>query len=337
MTFDPENGDIYATALLPDGNGSLLAISGTNPSDFATDFLPGLPWGGLTFDPANGDVYVATMDSTVLAFSPSAGNVVSTVEVGKLPGTPLFAPANGDLYVGNAGSNNLSVVSSASNEVVATIPLGGSPGPDLAWDAATEGVLVPVSGSAVGNLTIISTTTNRIVATQSIGGAPEAPVLDPINGEVYQACAFTTDLTVLLADTDTQVLTLALGGSITSPALDPQSGGLYVPNDAVAGVSIVSGYTNTVVENLSFGGPGSFELQAPPLWDPENGEVFVPATVPGTSASPGYLFVIGNSSTSSPPPTYLFPAAVVGTVVGVGAVAVAALVVHRKAPPAPPA
>ncbi len=103
-------------------------------------------------------------------------------------------------------------------------------------------------------------------------------MFDPLNGDLYVPDV--NAISIISGTTNALVSTMQLGQEDATPTLDPTNGDIYVPhlgNSSNRGVSpggtlsVISGSTNEIVADLQVG-----LNPATPLFDPLNGDIYVP-------------------------------------------------------------
>lgn len=91
-------------------------------------------------------------------------------------------PRAQDAYVTNSGSGNVSVIDTTTDTVIATIPVGTSPGRPA---ASADGVHVYVPNTASSSLSVLRTATRTANATIPVGAGPAVVAVAPNDSRVY--------------------------------------------------------------------------------------------------------------------------------------------------------
>ncbi len=173
-------------------------------------------------------------------------------------------------YVTNTSAGTVSVIDATSLTVVATIPVGASPG-RLA--VVPDGARILVANSGSDTLSVLDATTDAVVATIAVGDGPSSLAVTPNGARVYVGG---TNGLVSVVDT-------ALGGVIhTVSAGAPASGGvngLAVSPDGSkvyalwGNLVVIDTASDTVVNSIYAGNyPTSLALS------PDGARIYVPVS-----------------------------------------------------------
>lgn len=204
----------------------------------------------------------------------SSNLVLTAINVGDDPVTPIDDPANGYVYVPNIGSSNVTIIDGASNTKVATVATGRWPGFGV-YDTGNGQVYV--ANEVSNNVTVLNGTT--ITGTLALGGQPTSMAYDSANGDVYVAEGLTGQgkFTIVEYHGLSVVGTVKVGGASASEFLtyDPQNGLLYAEVDNAAApttsggnLSIISGLKVIANRTVGIEPTGA-------AFDAHNGEVYV--------------------------------------------------------------
>src|SRR5438270_468762 len=96
----------------------------------------------------------------------------------------LPAQAQPFAYVTDANSNTVSVIDTATNTVVATVPVGVTPG---GVAITPNGAFAYVTNENSSTVSVISTATNTVVATVPVGVFPRGVAVTPNGSFAYVA------------------------------------------------------------------------------------------------------------------------------------------------------
>jgi YVTN family beta-propeller protein len=152
-------------------------------------------------------------------------------------GPPVFDPSNGNIYVSALGTTNMGTVSI-------------------------------ISGSANTVTSILGLSTPQHRALPGIG------LLDPSNGDIYVPDG---PVIHVISGTTNDVIQNISGMDFSgsgSLAFDPSNGMIYAPNSLQSSLSVVDTSNNSVVATLHL--PSGAEELPGPIFDPANGDVYLP-------------------------------------------------------------
>jgi YVTN family beta-propeller protein len=224
----------------------ILGISPQNNSVITTTSIPSGASGFLV-DDLNGEVYVPNGAPTgvVAVVNETSGVLVTNISVGPEPALATLDYGNGNIYIADRGSDTVSVISGISNQVIATIPVQGTPYSILA-DSATGNVFVGAGdinwsyGTVSGALeTAISGATSTVIGSIPFGDDFQGFVGDTATGGVL--CEIAGTLTVINATTNRVVEAVPEPLSPGSIAFDPITGQVYLSNFESGTVAVISG------------------------------------------------------------------------------------------------
>ena len=170
-----------------------------------------------------------------------------------LSGIDLHAQGRGELLVVNQGDRTLSVIDPGSGDTIASIPVGGVTGHEVAVSPDGRTAFVPIYGdSGVGrpgtdghSVAVIDLSSHRVRASVDFphGVRPHCPVFDAAHHLLYVTTEL--DQTVSLLDPKTLKLTGAL------PTGAPQSHMLVLSHDGRTGYTANVGSGTVSVLDLS--------------------------------------------------------------------------------------
>lgn len=158
--------------------------------------------------------------------------------------TPSFA------YVANTFSNDVSVIDVASNTVVATVPVGSSPG---GVAITPDGAFAYVTNSGSDNVSVIETAGNTVVATVPVGDLPFGITITPDGAFAYVANQFSNNVSVIATVSNTVVATVSVGNHPNGIAITPDGAFVYVANQNANTVSVIATAGNNVVAIVPVG------------------------------------------------------------------------------------
>jgi YVTN family beta-propeller protein len=157
---------------------------------------------------------------------------------------PLFA------YVTDRKLDAVAVVDTATNAVVATVPLGGSPGGIVS--SPDGNIFVTIRrrlADDTGFIAILDPASHKVVARMPVAEiGPEDIVITPDGARAYA----TGDDKVFVVDTaaKTVIATVPVGRQASGIAMSPDGKHVYVANFADSTVSVVATATNAVVATI---------------------------------------------------------------------------------------
>jgi YVTN family beta-propeller protein len=298
IAYDSGKGEIFVSNFY--GNDVTVISDATNTVIATIDLGNDAENGGLgvyphtvAYDAAKGEVFVANIGvSTIVGnYSTSAGtisvisdannSVVATIPVGSYPEGLAYDSAKGELFVTNYSNvpssinatdfkaGSVSVISDTTNTVVATVPVGPTPGA-IAYDSSRGELFVTSEGSSatsvarasVGTVSVISDTTNSVVATVPVAGG--AIAYDSGKGELFVVVTQSNSTSVISDATNSVVATKAAGPDPYAIVYDPAQSELFVANYDAATVTVLSDATavsTTTVESTTSSSSSSLAFQ----------------------------------------------------------------------------
>jgi YVTN family beta-propeller protein len=224
----------------------ILGISPQNNSVVTTTSIPSGA-SGFMVDDLNGYVYVPNGAPTgvVTVVNETTGGVVRTISVGPEPAVATLDSGNGNIYVANQGSDTVSVISGISNQVIATIPVQGTPYSILS-DHVTGNVFVAAGdinwsydSLSAAVVTAISGATSTVLGSIPFGHDFQDFVGDTATGSIL--CETAGSLTVINSTTNRIVEAVPEPLSPTSIAFDPLTGQVYLSSWETGTVAVLSG------------------------------------------------------------------------------------------------
>lgn len=148
-------------------------------------------------------------------------------------------------YVTNAQSNSVSVIDTATFSVIATIPVGQSPG-DVA--VTSNGRFAYVANLFSNSVSVISTASNTVVATVPVGTSASGIAMNPNGSFAYVSGS--SNISVIDTATNTVVSSIPISFPRTL-AIAPSGGLGYVTHGAfIKGVTVINTVTNSVVTHI---------------------------------------------------------------------------------------
>lgn len=180
-------------------------------------------------------------------------------------------------YVANFADGTVSVIDTATATLVATIPVGSSPG---AIAVTPNGAYVyvlnvsPLSSPDEGSVSVISTVTNAVVATIPVGRAPFGIAMAP-NG-LYAYVTNGGDGTISVIDTTSNTVTQTIpGGPVPCYAAFTQGGTqAYVSQCDSSPVRVINTATGAITTTISMPAPSGAE--GPIVVSPDGATAYVP-------------------------------------------------------------
>ncbi len=297
LTFDPTNGNLYATNLA----SSIDVINGATNLQITWFPVGSIP-GSMSFDSASGNVFVSNESEgfiggsgSVLGFSSTTNSIFSAPAMGDAPWAPAptaytprqeaYDPANGDIYVALEGTDSAIATSYFSVAVIdgstgallseMALPLVAT---CLVYDSANQVMYLGANGAGpyAGALLGFDATGARVSDLPLSAGALSL-AYDSADGyiDVLASNGGTSDqILVVNPVTNTTVNTfnpdpnfLAMATSLT---YDPVNGDLYGGETLAlpGGLSVVNATTGRLVANVS-------QVAGLTMYDPANGDVYV--------------------------------------------------------------
>lgn len=163
---------------------------------------------------------------TVLVFDlTSLRPAGAVIQVGKQPDAVVYEPLTRHVFVFDGGSNGASVLEAATGAVLATVPLGGTPGAAAADAGGTVFVVLKDRNEVLA----IDAQKNSVSRRWPLapGAEPTSLALDSIRHRLYAGCR-NGRLVVLDTRRNKHLAELLLGREVIACAVDPGSGDLFV-------------------------------------------------------------------------------------------------------------
>ena len=163
--------------------------------------------------------------------------VIATIRIGWSGYSPealATNPATNRIYVANGGSDNVSVIDGAIDALVATVPVGDSPG-GVAVIASTNRIYV----SNNNNVSVIDGDSNAVVATVPVGSFPSGVAANPSTNRIYVANWGSNNVSVIDGATNAVVATVPVGSDPDGVAVNPNTNRIYVANWFSNTVSVI--------------------------------------------------------------------------------------------------
>jgi YVTN family beta-propeller protein len=177
-------------------------------------------------------------------------------------------------YIPNSDSNDVSIIDTSANAVIATVPVGDSPG---GVAVNTAGTRVYVANSVSNNVSVLDTSTNAVIATVPVGMDPSGIAVNPAGTQIYVANADVKSVSVIDATSLAVVATIPVGTTPIGIAFNPAGTRAYVANFDSDNVSVIDTATRTVVATISVGfGPFGVAV------NPAGSRIYVTNFVMGT-------------------------------------------------------
>jgi YVTN family beta-propeller protein len=146
---------------------------------------------------------------------------------------------------GCGGSQSTSTSAATPAKVIATIPLGMSPGP-VDVNPSTNRVYVANMNDKPGTVSVIDAVGNTVMATVLVGSSPDAIAVNPVTNKIYVADH--DDATVDVIDGATnQTMSVGVGTYPVAIAVNSVTDSIYVSNFGDATVTVIDGATNNTV------------------------------------------------------------------------------------------
>ena len=138
---------------------------------------------GLAFNPANGLVYMTHYSGdNVYAIDPVTGNVVSTIPVGRAPGSIAVNGRNNRVYVANYSGHSVAVIDGATQTNVATIYT-----PVFPWGLAVNETNNRVYVTTSLTIAVIDGERNAVIDSLAIAACPSGMAAPPGASRLYVA------------------------------------------------------------------------------------------------------------------------------------------------------
>ncbi|MEW6605820.1 MAG: beta-propeller fold lactonase family protein [bacterium] len=184
--------------------------------------------------------------------------IISVVMAGAIWTAQILIPSKIDAYpyayVANSGANTVSVIDTSTNEVIATIPVGSSPG---GVAITPDGRYAYVTNTGSNTVSVIDTQTNSVIGSSiPVGSGPTGVAVTPDGKYAYVVNNSSQNVSVI--DTQTNAV---VGDPISIPvnsyphriAITPNGRYAYVTNDGLNNVSVIDTTTRQVIYTISVG------------------------------------------------------------------------------------
>ena len=208
MAYDSYKGAVWVTTYysytseflgmpLSKSTNTVSAISDSNNKVLANVTVGKNPI-MIAYASALHEVYVSSQDSgTISVISDISNSVVATIDLNKnqsygdrpVGGSIVYDSGKGEIFGTYPGG--VFVISEKTKQVVATIPLGNNPAPNiLTYDSGKGEIFVSYSSLSDQNpanfMSVISDTTNSVIATIPLDRGITSPgAYDSATGEIY--------------------------------------------------------------------------------------------------------------------------------------------------------
>ncbi|MGC2035148.1 MAG: hypothetical protein WA761_06865, partial [Thermoplasmata archaeon] len=198
-------------------------------------------------DDLNGDVYLpnGAPSDGVTVVNETSGDVITSISAGLGSAFATLDYRNGDIYVANQESDTVSVISGVSNQVIATVPVQGTPYSMIA-DNSTGNVFVAAgdinwsTGSLSGAVgTDISGSTSQVLGSVPLGDDFQGFAGVTATGGIL--CETAGALVVVNATTNRIVESVPEPLTPSSVAFDPVTGQVYLSSFTAGAVEVLSG------------------------------------------------------------------------------------------------
>ena len=170
----------------------------------------------------------------------------------QLPGSPDAPPVAQPAPAAPGGQPVPAAASVAEPRVVATVPVGESPGFVV---VSPDGRRAMVANQAAGMITVLDTATNKVTATIPVpAGPPQYLAFSPTGERVYVSiwdqARTVAAVGVLDTATNTIVATIPVRTRPYLSAVTPDGQRLYVPNHDSGTISVIDTVTNAVTTEI---------------------------------------------------------------------------------------
>jgi YVTN family beta-propeller protein len=108
LANNPKTNQLYADYPGPNQSGSIAVIDEMSNQVTSTVTLPGA--GGVAVNPIANRIYGTDGLNSLWVIDGSSNAVLTSVTVGKMPGSVATNPLNGRVYVANQGDGTITVV-----------------------------------------------------------------------------------------------------------------------------------------------------------------------------------------------------------------------------------
>jgi len=220
-----------------DGNYTWAIVSGSLPA-------------GLTLSSAG----VISGTATTAGLSEFTVEITSDGETVTQP-LELLMRSPGFAYVTNHGSNDVSVISLLTDEVVETIPVGGSP---IGIAIAPEDRLIYVAGHTGDIVTVIDYENNNTTSSIAVGQTPDYVAVNTDGGIAYVVAR-----KLFAIDVATDVLTdsVSFGTNPLDLAVSPDDAFVYVSDFSRGDVFVIDATDFSIPDTVSVGdGPAAIAI-----------------------------------------------------------------------------
>lgn len=300
LVHDPVNEYVYIANARSDSVSVIDSQTNNSVGVVLAEVYPS----AVAYNPEKKTVYVSNSGSsaaaawkdsvsqTIFAIDMAAG-VVSPVVTGELgPAGMVYDPSNGDLYVANLYSDSVSVIDVSTLSIVGKVPLGvGSYPTGIAYNPDQHVIYVTNQGGGSPHwkwVSVIDDRSNTITGNITVSYFPLGLAYNPSNKNLYVTHyslfgAYGGSVTVVNTLTNSVVANLTLPGRAgpVGVAYNPANGNVYVADALSRTIVVIDGSTNTIVGSIPVGmSPQNL------IVDPDDNEIFVTSTLPGSYAYP---------------------------------------------------
>lgn len=190
--------------------------------------------------------------------------------VGPNPRSVEYNPFNDNIYIATFPVNTVSVINSSTNTVIATIPVGTSPGPSLEFNPANNDIYV---GTFIDRVLVIDSSTNTVRTRIPVGNQALGIVFNPFNDNIYVTAGNTVPVIDSSTNTVRAIIPVGTSPSPFGLEFNPSNNNIYVANQGSGTVSVIDSSNNTVIDTIPVGNnPRSLEF------NPSNDNIYVTNT-----------------------------------------------------------
>jgi YVTN family beta-propeller protein len=190
------------------------------------------------------------LSGNVSVIDAKTNTIITTVNVGLLPGGVAITPDGTKVYVANLLSNNVSIIDTGTNTVISTVNVGLLPG---GVAVTPDGRKVYVTNLFNNNVSVINTKTNKVIATVPVGKLPLGIAVIPDGSKAYVANNYTNNVSVINTATNNVIASVDVGINPTGITANPEGTTVYVANRNSNTVSVINTVTDNVIATVPVG------------------------------------------------------------------------------------
>ncbi len=157
---------------------------------------------GVGISPDGKTVYITSEDDAeIFVIDTETDTLAKSFKVGLRPRVAAFLPDGTRAYITAERGESIAVVDTANHEVIATIPVTGSPARPMGIAVAPDGKKIYVTMGRGKTVLVIDTATNEVVGSLEAGLRPWGIAISPDGKTLYTANGPSDDVSVIDIET----------------------------------------------------------------------------------------------------------------------------------------